>query len=683
MENKHIACGCGQQEKEREHESCHGHAHCHEHEHEHGHEECGHRHACGCGHCDNHEHADLKIGKFRLIYAQIALSAVLLALSFFFGEERVFAANNAKLWLCLAAYLVIGAEILWNSARSIGHGKIFDENFLMAVASVGAFAIGDFPEAVGVMLFYRIGELFQDMAVERSRKNIKSLLDLRPDFANVLREGGAVRVSPEEVAPGEIILVKAGERVPLDGVLVSGHTTVDHSALTGESLPRELAQGEEVLSGSINLSGTVEIRVTRVFAESTVAKILDMVENASAKKSRSENFITKFAKYYTPAVVAGAVLLAVVPCLFVGFSHFAEWGYRALTFLVISCPCALVISVPLSFFGGIGGASRMGVLIKGSHNVEELARAEIVVFDKTGTLTKGNFAVAKVSPAPGTEEAELLRVAAAAESVSNHPIAKSIVKASGVAPLSDVSDAQELSGYGISAIFEGERVLCGNAKLLEREKIAFSACAEPGTAVYVARGGKFLGSILIADEIKPDSREAVAGLRAAGVKKTVMLTGDAPEVAEAVGRALGINEVYAGLLPQDKVARVEALLAEKSEKGKLLFAGDGINDAPVIARADVGIAMGGMGSDAAIEVADVVLMTDEPSKLAKGIRQSRRTMRIVKENIVFALGVKAVILVLGALGFASMWLAVFADVGVSFLAILNALRALRVKKKRG
>ena len=682
MENKHIACGCGQQEKEREHESCHGHAHCHEHEHEHGHEDCGHGHACGCGHCDNHEHADLKIGKFRLIYAQIALSAVLLALSFFFGEERVFAADNAKLWLCLAAYLVIGTEILWNSARSIGHGKIFDENFLMAVASVGAFAIGDFPEAVGVMLFYRIGELFQDMAVERSRKNIKSLLDLRPDFANVLREGGAVRVSPEEVAPGEIILVKAGERVPLDGVLVSGHTTVDHSALTGESLPRELVQGEEVLSGSINLSGTVEIRVTRVFAESTVAKILDMVENASAKKSRSENFITKFAKYYTPAVVAGAVLLAVVPCLFVGFSHFAEWGYRALTFLVISCPCALVISVPLSFFGGIGGASRMGVLIKGSHNVEELARAEIVVFDKTGTLTKGNFAVAKVSPAPGTEEAELLRVAAAAESVSNHPIAKSIVKASETAPLSDVSDAQELSGYGISAIFEGERVLCGNAKLLEREKIAFSACTEPGTAVYVARGGKFLGSILIADEIKPDSREAVAGLRAAGVKKTVMLTGDAPEVAEAVGRALGIDEVYAGLLPQDKVARVEALLAEKSEKGKLLFAGDGINDAPVIARADVGIAMGGMGSDAAIEVADVVLMTDEPSKLAKGIRQSRRTMRIVKENIVFALGVKAVILVLGALGFASMWLAVFADVGVSFLAILNALRALRVRKKR-
>ncbi len=682
MEDRHKTCGCGRhgQEQECGQEHCHGQGQEHCHEHGHGHGEHGHAHACGCGHCDSHEHADLKIGRFRLIYAQIALSAILLALSFFFGEERVFAADNPKLWLCLAAYLVIGAEILWNSARSIGHGKIFDENFLMAVASVGAFAIGDFPEAVGVMLFYRVGELFQDIAVERSRKNIKSLLDLRPDFANVSREEGILRVSPEEVLPGEIILVKAGERVPLDGVLVSGRTAVDNSALTGESLPRELAEGDEVLSGSINLSGTVEIRVTRAFAESTVAKILDMVENASAKKSRSENFITKFAKYYTPAVVAGAVLLAVVPCFFVGFSHFAEWGYRALTFLVISCPCALVISVPLSFFGGIGGASRMGVLIKGSHNVEELARAEIVVFDKTGTLTKGNFAVARVSPAPGIEKAELLRIAAAAESVSNHPIAKSIVRAAGDAPVSAVSDAQEISGYGISAEFEGERVLCGNAKLLEKEGIDFSVCAEPGTAVYVARGGKFLGSILIADEIKPDSPAAVSELAAAGVKKTVMLTGDAPEVAEAVGRELGIDEVYAGLLPQDKVARVEALLAEKSEKGKLLFAGDGINDAPVIARADVGIAMGGMGSDAAIEVADVVLMTDEPSKLAKGIRQSRRTMRIVKENIVFALAVKAAILALGALGIASMWLAVFADVGVSFLAILNALRALRIKK---
>ena len=682
MEDRHKTCGCGRhgQDQECGREHCHGQGQEHCHEHEHGHGEGGRAHACGCGHCDNHEHADLKIGRFRLIYAQIAFSAVLLALSFFFGEERVFAADNPKLWLCLAAYLVIGAEILWNSARSIGHGKIFDENFLMAVASVGAFAIGDFPEAVGVMLFYRVGELFQDIAVERSRKNIKSLLDLRPDFANVRREGRVLRVSPEEVLPGEVILVKAGERVPLDGVLVSGRTAVDNSALTGESLPRELAEGDEVLSGSINLSGTVEIRVTRVFAESTVAKILDMVENASAKKSRSENFITKFAKYYTPAVVAGAVLLAVVPCFFVGFSHFAEWGYRALTFLVISCPCALVISVPLSFFGGIGGASRMGVLIKGSHNVEELARAEIVVFDKTGTLTKGNFAVARVSPAPGVEKSELLRVAAAAESVSNHPIAKSIVRAAGDAPVSAVSDAQEISGYGISAEFEGGRVLCGNAKLLEKEGIDFAVCAEPGTAVYVARGGKFLGSILIADEIKPDSPAAVSELRAAGVKKTVMLTGDAPEVAEAVGRELGIDEVYAGLLPQDKVARVEALLAEKSDKGKLLFAGDGINDAPVIARADVGLAMGGMGSDAAIEVADVVLMTDEPSKLAKGIRQSRRTMRIVKENIVFALAVKAAILALGALGIASMWLAVFADVGVSFLAILNALRALRIKK---
>ena len=673
MEEKECACGRG---------------HEHEHEHRHGHGPscaCGHEahgHACGCGHCDEHAHTDLKIGRFRLIYAQIAAAAVLLLLSFFFGEERVFAADNPKLWLCLAAYLIIGAEILWNSVRSIGHGKIFDENFLMAIASLGAFAIGDFPEAVGVMLFYRVGEMFQDFAVERSRKNIRSLLDLRPDFANVRRDGRIVRVSPEEVAPGEIFVVKAGERVPLDGVLVSGRTAADQSALTGESLPRELAEGDEVLSGSINLSGTVEIRASRAFAESTVAKILDLVENASAKKSRSENFITKFARYYTPAVVAAAVLLAIVPCFFVGFSHFAEWGYRALTFLVISCPCALVISVPLSFFGGIGGASGLGVLIKGRHNVEELAHAEIAVFDKTGTLTKGNFAVAKLIPAAGTEASELLRTAAAAESVSNHPIAKSIVAAAGGAPAGGVTDAQEIPGLGVSVTFEGERVLCGSAKLLAREGIAVVRTEAPGTAVYTARGGKFLGSILIADEIKPDSREAIAALRAAGVRRTVMLTGDSPEVAEAVGRELGIDEVCAGLLPQDKVEKVEALLKQKSAKGKLLFAGDGINDAPVIARADIGVAMGGMGSDAAIEVADVVLMTDEPSALAKGIRQSRRTMRIVIENIVFALAIKAAILVLGALGIASMWLAVFADVGVAFLAILNALRALRVRKKK-
>ena len=611
----------------------------------------------------------------------MALAAILLGLSFFFGEERVFSVGNPKLWLCAAAYLIVGAEILWNSLCSIGHGKIFDENFLMAIASLGAFAIGDFPEAVGVMLFYRVGEFFQELAVERSRKNIRSLLDLRPDFANVRREGQIVRVSPEQVRVGEIILVKAGERFPLDGVLASGRTAADQSALTGESLPRELAEGDEVLSGSINLSGTVEVRTTRVYGESTVAKVLSLVENASEKKSRSENFITKFAKYYTPAVVVCAVLLAVAPCLFVGFSQFSVWGYRALTFLVISCPCALVLSVPLSFFGGIGGASRLGVLIKGSHNVEELSRAEIAVFDKTGTLTKGNFVVSEIRPAAGVDASELVRVAASAESISNHPIARSVVRAA-EGRFSEPAQAQELSGYGVSAVVEGARVLCGNAKLLRREGIDFKEEQAVGTSVYVARNGIFLGSLMIADEIKSDSAAAIAALRQLGVRKTVLLTGDRESVANAVAKTVGVDEVYAELLPQDKVTRVEELLAQKSKKGKLFFVGDGINDAPVIARADVGVAMGGVGSDAAIEVADVVLMRDEPSALANGIRQSRRTMRIVFENIAFALAVKAGILVLGAFGIASMWLAVFADVGVSFLAILNALRALRVKKAK-
>lgn len=584
----------------------------------------------------------------------------------------------------LASYLIIGGDVVKKAVTNIGRGQIFDENFLMSVATVGAFFVGDYPEAVSVMLFYQVGELFQSYAVNRSRKNITELMNIRPDYANVLRDGEEIEVDPDEVGVGERILVKPGERIPLDGVVRKGNSSLDTMALTGESVPREVLCGEEVISGCINLTGVLEVEVTKPFGESTVSKILDLVENASSKKAEAENFITRFARYYTPIVVCAAAALAVIPPIFLG--NWSDWIYRGLTFLVVSCPCAVVISVPLSFFGGLGGASKVGVLVKGSNYLEALARTELVVMDKTGTLTKGSFVVQKIEPATDgngkqvLSQQELLELAALAESYSSHPISLSIRRAYGKEPDKErLKDVKELAGLGVHAVIDGRDIYAGNEKLMCREKISFTKAEPIGTIIHVAEEGRYLGYLLIADELKEDAAACVAGLEKQGVKRIVMLTGDRKEAAEHVARLAGIKEVHSGLLPADKVEEVEKLMASKSPKGKLVFVGDGINDAPVLARADIGIAMGGLGSDAAIEAADVVIMTDEPSKIALAMRISRKTLGIVKQNIVFALGVKILVLILAAFGIANMWLAVFADVGVAVLAILNAMRALYVK----
>ena len=582
----------------------------------------------------------------------------------------------ARLLAFLVPYAVVGWDVLWRAVRNIAHGQVFDENFLMSIATVGAFATGDYPEAVFVMLFYQVGELFQSYAVDRSRKSITELMDIRPDYANMERDGKLEQVDPEDVAVGDIIVVKAGERIPLDGVVVEGRSTVDTAALTGESLPREAEPGDDVISGCVNLSGLLRVQVTRAFEESTVSKILDLVENASSKKARAENFITKFARYYTPVVVLAAVVLAVLPPL-VGLMAWGESLNRALIFLVISCPCALVISVPLSFFGGIGGASKAGILVKGGNYLEVLADTEIVVFDKTGTLTKGVFNVTAIHPDQVSEH-DLLELAALAESYSDHPISRSLKDAYNAdLDQSRVSEVEEIAGHGVKATVDGRRVAAGNDKLMESIGVKWHPCHRVGTTVHVAVDGVYAGHIVISDEVKEDAAQAIADLKAMGVRKTVMLTGDAKAVGEDVAARLGLDEVHTQLLPADKVDRVEALLNEKTGKGKLAFVGDGINDAPVLSRADLGIAMGGLGSDAAIEAADIVLMDDKPSKIAAAIRVAKKTLGIVKQNIVFALAVKLLVLALGALGMANMWEAVFADVGVSVIAILNAMRALK------
>ena len=585
----------------------------------------------------------------------------------------------AELGVYLVCYAVIGWDIVWKAITNILHGQVFDENFLMTIATVGALILGEHSEGVAVMLFYQVGEWFQSYAVSKSRRSITSLMDIRPDYANIEKDGKLIQVDPEDVKIGDTIIVKPGERVPLDGKIIKGSSTLDTSALTGESMPREVEAGMEVISGCINQTGILTIQTTKEFGESTVAKILDLVENASDKKGRMENFITRFARYYTPVVVFAALALAVLPPLVTG-QAFSIWIYRALTFLVISCPCALVISIPLSFFGGIGGASKIGVLVKGSNYLEALAYTETVVFDKTGTLTKGSFAVTEIQ-ANGMTDEELLELAAYAEDYSNHPISLSIQKAYGKKiDNSRITDVQEIAGHGVQAVIDGMTVLAGNAKLMEREHIPYTASNAIGTVVYVAFDGRYAGCIVIADEIKADAPAAIKTLKAAGIRQTVMLTGDADAVGQDVARRLGLDRAYTELLPADKVDRVEELLAQKSDKGMLAFVGDGINDAPVLARADVGIAMGALGSDAAIEAADVVLMTDEPSKIAAIMQIARKTIRISNENIVFALGVKFLVLILGAVGRANMWAAVFADVGVSVIAILNAIRAMRVKQ---
>lgn len=584
-----------------------------------------------------------------------------------------------KLIAFLVPYLVIGYDVLWSAIRNILHGQVFDENFLMAVASIGAFCVAQYPEAVAVLLFYQVGELCQGLAVGKSRKSIAALMDIRPDFARVLRDGKEETVDPKTVEVGETIIIKPGERVPLDAVVTKGETAVDTSALTGESLPCDKHVGDNVISGSINLNGLIEAKVRTAYAESTVSRVLDLVENSAAKKARAEAFITRFAKYYTPCVVIAAVLLAVLPPLILKQS-FSEWITRALTFLVVSCPCALVISVPLSFFGGIGGASKLGILIKGANDLEALSKVDTVVFDKTGTLTQGRFEVTAVH-AQEMSEAELLDIAALAESYSNHPIALSIIKAhGGHLDKSRVSSIEESSGYGVTAVIDGKKVSVGNDKLMHRAGVQWKDCHLPGTTVHIAADGVYMGHIVISDTVKPDAKEAILALKNNGVRKTVMLTGDNKKNGEVVAAELGLDEAKTQLLPDEKVAAVEELLQQKPDKRTLAFVGDGINDAPVLARADVGIAMGALGSDAAIEAADIVLMDDRLTGLSKAMRISRKTMRIVHQNIVFSLLVKLAVLMLGALGLANMWFAVFADVGVMILAILNAMRALHIQK---
>ena len=609
----------------------------------------------------------------RMLFRVLA-SAVLFAVALLLPTE-----GWLRLFTFLIPYAVIAWDVLWRAVRNIAHGQVFDENFLMSLATVGALATGEYPEAVFVMLFYQVGELFQSYAVDQSRKSITSLMDIRPDYANIEVDGQLRQVDPEDVAVGDTIVIKAGERIPLDGVVLEGTSNVDTAALTGESLPREAQPGDDVISGCVNLSGLLRVRVTKAFEESTVAKILDLVENSSSKKAKAENFITKFARYYTPAVVLAAVALALLPPLFTSI-QWVDSIQRALNFLVVSCPCALVISVPLSFFGGIGGASKNGILVKGGNYLEVLAKTELVVFDKTGTLTRGVFNVTAIHP-DHCGEAQLLELAALAERYSHHPISRSLKEAYGKElDASRVSNVEELSGRGVRATVDGRQICAGNDKLMEDIGVSWHPCHRVGTTVHVASDGVYLGHIVISDEVKPDAKEAITALKACGVRRTVMLTGDAKAVGESVAQELGLDEVHTQLLPADKVTRVEALLGEVSPKGALAFVGDGINDAPVLSRADIGIAMGGLGSDAAIEAADIVLMDDKPSKLADAIRIARRTLAIVRQNIVFALAVKFLVLALSAAGAANMWEAVFADVGVSVIAILNAMRALKTVK---
>ncbi len=609
----------------------------------------------------------------------IVAVALLIILSFVPAEGWL------QLALYMIPYLVIGYDILKKAVKGIMNRQVFDENFLMAVATVGAIALGDYKEGVAVMLFYQIGELFQSYAVGKSRRNISELMDIRPDYANIEKDGEVVQVDPDEVAIGTIILVKPGEKIPIDGIVTEGTSSLNTSALTGESLPRNAKEGDEVISGCINMTGLLKIKTTREFGESTVSKILELVENSSSRKSRSENFISKFARVYTPAVCYGAVALALIPpivrMVFMGLpADFGTWIYRALTFLVISCPCALVISIPLSFFAGIGGASKEGVLVKGSNYLETLSQTKYVVFDKTGTMTQGVFEVSGIFPATLSKE-ELIEYAACAESYSSHPISKSLQKAYGKEiDKNRVTEVTEVSGKGVTAKVDGRLVAAGNGRLMDQLGIPYTVCDQVGTLVYVAVDGTFAGCIVISDLLKPHAKEAIDALKRAGVTRTVMLTGDTKRVADSVAAELGIHEVCSELLPADKVAKVEELLVKKSEKEKLAFVGDGINDAPVLSRADIGIAMGALGSDAAIEAADIVLMDDDPLKIAKAIKISRKCIHIVYENIYFAIGIKVICLILGALGIANMWAAIFADVGVMVIAVLNAIRALFVKK---
>ena len=618
--------------------------------------------------------------KQKKVLVRIIISAILVVAFSLIPIENQY----IRLALFLVPYLVIGYDILRKAGLGIINGQVFDENFLMALATVGAIILGDYVEGTAVMLFYQVGELFQSYAVGKSRRNISALMDIRPDYANIEQDGVLEQVDPDDVEVGTVIVVQPGEKVPIDGVIVSGNSTLNTSALTGESLPREVKEGDEVISGCVNLSGLLRIETTREFGESTVSKILDLVENSSMKKSKSENFITRFAKYYTPAVCIGALALAILPPvvnLIIGNpANWSQWIIRALTTLVISCPCALVISIPLSFFGGIGGASSKGVLVKGSNYLEALSETKYVVCDKTGTLTKGVFEVTDIEPAEGISKEELLELAAYVESYSNHPISKSLKQAYGKQiDTSRVSDVEEISGHGVSAVVDGRKVSVGNVKLMKSLQISYITPQKVGTQVHVAVDGSYAGCILISDIVKPNAKAAIAGLKAAGVKQVIMLTGDAKPVAEAVAAELGVDVVKSELLPADKVSEVEKLLAAKGEKEKLAFVGDGINDAPVLSRADLGIAMGALGSDAAIEAADIVLMDDDPAKIATAMNISRKTLRIVHQNIVFALAVKLVCLGLGAIGFVNMWWAIFADVGVMIIAVLNATRALNIK----
>lgn len=632
---------------------------------------CSGEHHHGHDHGDEDEEED---SKKKLIMLIAGAAAYIAGLAFINNE-------TAKLIVFVIAYIFVGGEVVLKALKNITKGQIFDENFLMVVATIGAFAIKEYPEAVAVMIFYQVGEMFQDKAVNNSRKSIKSLMDIRPDFANVIRDGKEVRVSPSEVAIGEEIVVKPGEKVPLDGILVSGSGVLDTSALTGESLPREVVVNESVLSGCISKNGVLRIKVNKEFGESTVSKILDLVQNAGNKKAETEKFITKFARYYTPAVVITAALLAVVPPLVISGETFDQWIYRALSFLVVSCPCALVISIPLGFFGGIGAASKNGILVKGGNYLEALKNVDAVVFDKTGTLTKGVFKVTEVKSESDLSNDQLLEYAAYAESYSNHPIGLSIINEYGKEVDKDkVHDYEEISGHGIKIVYDGKHILAGNIKLMKKFDIAADETESIGTVVYIAVEGAYSGHIIISDEIKEDSARAMKNLKALGVKRTVMLTGDSRKVADVVAEKVGVDKVYSELLPGDKVNKIEELFRDKDEKANILFVGDGINDAPVLARADVGIAMGGIGSDAAIEAADVIIMNDEPSKIADAIKIARKTNRIVWQNIIFSLGVKVIILVLVAVGIGNMWEAVFADVGVALIAVLNAMRILKIKK---
>jgi Cd2+/Zn2+-exporting ATPase len=598
----------------------------------------------------------------------------------FFVSAIFINSSQLKLIMYVISYILAGGDVVKRAIYNIKDGEVFDENFLMSVASIGAFFIGEAPEGVAVMLFYQVGEMFQSYAVGQSRRSISSLMDIRPDYANVLRNGEVITVSPEEVEIGEIIVVKAGEKVPLDGIVVEGNSMLDTSALTGESLPREVTMGSELLSGCININGLINAKVTKLYSESTVTKILELVESASSRKSKSEKFITRFARYYTPIVVVIAAILAIIPPLIMKDATFDIWIYRALAFLVVSCPCALVISVPLSFFGGIGGASKNGILVKGSNYLEAIAKTEIVVFDKTGTLTKGVFKVKKIHSEKNQPE-ELLKLAAYAENYSNHPISSSLKEAyKKDIDSQKISEVEEISGHGVSAIVENIKVLAGNDKLMEKFNIPYNKETSEGTVVHVAADGEYEGYILIADQVKDDASEAVSVLKKQNIKEIVMLTGDSESAGIKTAEELGIDTVYAQLLPADKVEKVEELISKKSEKATLMFVGDGINDAPVLARADVGVAMGGLGSDAAIEAADVVIMTDEPSKIAAAIEISKNTLKIAYQNIVFAISVKVIILILSTFGLASLWAAVFADVGVTFIAVLNAMRALSFKR---